>query len=131
MEDVEEQRLIVSVELLRCCVTLNKMVVNTKKVNIVIFAKSANAKAKRSKSFAFGSERIEVVKKYTYLGIIFVDSGSFFLALSRAVSVANNVIGGVLKIVHTSGADSCVPVYKYFEAYLLSILWYGIQVWGI
>lgn len=109
----------------------NCLAVNTEKTKILIFTRSANSKARKFKSFKYGIESIAVVKSYSYLGITFSDSGSFFLAATRAISAANTAVGGVLRTIYSTHADSWGTYNKLLQSLVLTILFYGIQIWSI
>lgn len=84
----------------------NKIIVNTEKTKIVIFTRSGNTSAKKFKAFKYGSENIEVVKKYNYFGVIFNNWSSFLPASSRPVSASNSAVGKNIKTIHTPGMDT-------------------------
>ena len=66
--------------------SINQLVVNIKKTNIVIFSKGGK---QRKETFYFGEEKVEIIKKYTYLGIAFVGSALFEVATKEMFSKAS------------------------------------------
>lgn len=108
----------------------NYLTVNTEKIKVVIFTRSGNASARRFKSFKLGTKNIEVVEQYTYLGIPFSGSGSFFPAANGARGAANLAIGGIMNIIYATGADSWATYQKLFQSLSVRVLFYGVQVWG-
>lgn len=109
----------------------NDLTVNVEKTKIVIFTRSGNASVKKFKTFNYGSEKIEVAREYTYLGVVFNDSGSFLPAALRAISAANLAIGNIMKIIHTLGMNSWRSYDTLFQSLSLSTLFYGVQSWGL
>lgn len=108
----------------------NKLTVNIKKTKIVIFHKGRNSGFKRFKSFEFGCNRIEVVKRYEYLGVLFDNSGSFAPNTSKFVSAANSAAGAILNTIFQTGADSWSVYSRLFNSLFLSTFQYAIQIWG-
>lgn len=110
---------------------INELLVNTEKTKIVILSKSSNSKAKKIKRFKFGESSIEVVKEYTYLGIIFHNSCSFKPAAGKAISAANTAVGSVLRTIYSVKTESWETCTKLFESLALSVLAYSCQIWGL
>lgn len=108
----------------------NSLVVNINKTKILIFSKSANSRSRKYRSFKYCTESIEVVKSYTYLGIPFANSCSFFLAATGSVSAANIAVGAVFKTIYATRADSWSTYNRLLLSLILSVLFYGVQVWG-
>ncbi|KAL7290808.1 hypothetical protein TKK_0015551 [Trichogramma kaykai] len=74
--------------------SINKLTVNSKKMNVVIFKKGC-ARADNKKFFYFKEEAPKIVSQYTYLGIDFTKSGTLDTAtksiLRKAALAANPV----------------------------------------
>ena len=52
-----------------------KLIGNTNKTKIMIFRKGGTLR--RHLNFEYNGENIEIVKKFTYLGVVFMTGGSF------------------------------------------------------
>lgn len=61
----------------------------------------------------------------------FSNSGSFYLAATGTISSANFAVGGVLITIYTTRADLWGTYNKLLESLVLSVLFYGVQIWGI
>ena len=103
-----------------------KLVVNTRKTKIMIFKKSG--RLPNNTVFNFDNVEIEIVKNFTYLGIVFSTGGSFSEAQSvlsgqalKAIFQMNEYLHRFLFVQHRLDL---------FEKLITPILNYGSQVWG-
>ena len=59
---------------------------NLKKTKVVIFNTNSNSLAiPRNNDFYFNNNKIEQVRNYEYLGIIFQENGDFSLAIKKNI----------------------------------------------
>jgi len=118
-----------------CLDTLNrycikwKLSVNTKKTKIVIFSNSPSRKNIAKTTFTIGTEEIEIVDEYKYLGVIFVSSGSFQNTKSFLEKKAKRSLFGMHKYIN----DCSLPVstcLALFDKLIQPISTYAAEVWA-
>ena len=104
-----------------------KLRVNIEKTKILVFNKGG--KLLKNQSFKFGSEELEIVKSYKYLGIIFDVSGS---TLEPSKNLRERATKAMFKIMKTFGGkiDDCKVGTHLFNHMIKPILTYGSSVWG-
>ena len=100
--------------------------VNLDKTKAVIFSKG---KIRKYKSFAFGTNTVEVVDDYVYLGTTFNYNGNFNKAMAKQVLQAKKATFSVLTKVWKLNLD--VDVFtELFERLCIPVLLYGSEIWG-
>ena len=100
--------------------------VNIDKTKVVIFSKG---KIRKHKSFAFGTNTVEVVDDYVYLGTTFNYNGNFNKAMAKQVLQAKKSTFNVLTKVWKLNLD--VDVFtELFERLCIPVLLYGFEIWG-
>lgn len=102
-----------------------KLLVNIDKSNVMIFNKSGRIIDKYR--FTYDNFVIKITNEYTYLGIIFVPSGSFSKAISRLKEKASKAY---FKIRDNLLSDSSKCSLKLFYTLIQPILNYGCEVWA-
>lgn len=85
---------------LRKYCTNNHLEVNEKKTKIIIYKKGGRIPNKKFK-FMYGDKMIEVVKKYTYLGIPQTQSASYEEALKNATGSALIATNSTLSLINS------------------------------
>ena len=86
---------------------------------------------KKTLRFIFNGEDIEVVNKFTYLGVTFASS-SLFLEMSKNSNIkAKQAIGTVMATLSKSKAVTWETRTQLYNSIVLSILLYCVQVWGL
>lgn len=104
------------------------LTLNMLKSKIVVFRKGG--RLARTASWYYGSERIETVRSYKYLGV------TFTTALSMVEHFKNRVVAAKYGINNTWRkliADEGIPLsikWEVFRAVSRSVVSYGAQVWG-
>ena len=99
-----------------------KLVVNTRKTSIMIFKKSGRLPNKAV--FNFDNVEIEIVKNFTYLGIVFSTGGSFSEAQSALSGQALKAIFQMNKYLHKFTSLSVQHRLDLFEKLITPIkLW--------
>ena len=100
--------------------------VNTSKTKIVIFSRG---KVSKYPVFKFGSEEIEVVNDYIYLGVTFNYNGSFRKAMEKQIAQAKKAMFVVLQ----KSRHLRLPIdiiLELFNVCVVPVLLYGSEIWG-
>ena len=100
--------------------------VNVDKTKIMIFSKG---KVTKHKSFKFGTNKIEVVHDYIYLGTKFNYNGKFQIAMAKQVLQAKKAKFGLLAKVRqlNLSVDTFIEL---LERLVVPVLLYGSEIWG-
>jgi len=104
------------------------LVVNLAKSKVVVFRKPSMLK--KSFGWTYNGVKIEIVKEYKYLGVLFTSSGRFSVHMDRQLAVAKCALNTVYRRVFKIGAVNLDSYLKIFEAVARSIVCYAAQVWG-
>ena len=100
--------------------------VNTAKTKIIVFARG---KVRKYTKFQLGSNEIEVVEQYVYLGILFNYNGSFKKAIDKQITQARKAMFAVIekaKVLHLPVDIVC----ELFYVCVVPVLLYGSEIWG-
>jgi hypothetical protein len=104
-----------------------KLKVNSSKTKVTIFG---TRKSKENiYNFTYGSEKIEVVHSFKYLGVLFNFNGNFMLNKKSLKSQSMKAMFAVLG----KGRQFNLPIdiqLELFDRIILPILTYGCEVWG-
>lgn len=102
-----------------------KLTVNISKTKIVIFANGR----RRAYSFHFGTDNIEIINEYKYLGVSLTRSGSFVTAKKSIAEQGNKALFALLKKARSLHLpyDSQLEL---FDKTVKPILLYGAEIWG-
>lgn len=103
-----------------------KLKVNVEKTKIVIFSRG---KVKKHRNFLFGSNPVEVVDEYNYLGMIFSYNGTFVRAIEYRLQQAQKAMYSLL----TKARRLCLPIdiiCDLFDKTVVPVLLYASEVWG-
>ena len=105
-----------------------KLKVNTDKSKVMIFKKGGQLR--RNLSFKYGNHELEIVSKYTYLGIVFTTGSSFNTAQSTLSGQAQKAIFILNK--YLTKFSNLVPshILDLFDKLISPIFCYGSEVWG-
>ena len=101
------------------------LTVNLKKSQVMIFNIAGHLL--KNYSFNYGNLVLEIVKEYTYLGIIFTPSGSFTRAISELATKARKAFFAFRK--HDRSPTSISL--KFFDTLVRPILLYGCEAWTV
>ena len=104
-----------------------KLNVNTSKTKIVIFGRG---KLRKSLSFKFQNNEIEIVTEYKYLGIIFSRSGSFAAAKKHIAEQGNKAVFALLRKINSLSLPFDIQI-ELFNKTIKPILLYGCEIWGV
>ena len=99
--------------------------VNINKTKVVVFNKGG--KKLKHLYFYLGTEEIENVQNYCYLGIIFHASGSFSNA---CINIADKAMKAFFKLKQINPRENALLTLKLFDSLVTPILMYGCEVWG-
>ena len=119
-------------ELFRCAFLvlwqMEKLKINPKKTKIIIFQK--RPKKPFDIKFNIGSESIEIVQEYTYLGTRLTPTGNFTLALEHFKEKALHAFSSIWK---QTIFDKLNPntTFQIFATMIFPILSYNSEVWGM
>ncbi len=105
-----------------------KLTVNTKKTKILIFRKGGRLPA--NLKFYYNNLEIEIVTKFSYLGVVFTPGGSFSEANNTLSGQAQKAIFKLNKYLQKFTELSPKHVLDLFEKLVVPILNYAGEVWG-
>lgn len=105
-----------------------KLVVNTNKTKIMIFRKGG--RIPRNLAFYYNNSNIDIVSKFSYLGIDFTPGGSFSEAQSTLSGQALKAIFKLNKYLYKFTNISVRDRLDLFDKLVAPILNYGNQIWG-
>ena len=107
---------------------VNKLGVNTTKTKVLVFSRS-KIRLRNLPVFTLGTDPLERVEEYTYLGILFTWNGSFTKAKKVLADKATRAMYAIIK----KGTTLDLPIdimLKLFDACVLPILLYAAEVCG-
>jgi hypothetical protein len=104
-----------------------RLKVNTKKSNIMIFHKG---RLPQNLEFKFGDSIIEIVSKFTYLGLVFTCTGSFTLLQETLAGQARKAIFKLEKYVQPFVNLTPRFMCELFDKLVSPVLSYGCELWG-
>ena len=105
-----------------------KMKVNTNKTKVMIFRKGGPVA--RNIHFEYDGNDIEIVKSFTYLGIVFTQGGSFHEAQHTLAGQAQKEIFKLNKYLYKFTDITVKHRIELFDKLVLPILNYSAEVWG-
>lgn len=109
--------------------SINGLEVNIEKTKILIFKKAGRQKSTRS--LKYKGIALEVVKKYTYLGVTLCTSGTFNQTVEYFQNKARTAMGTLWKPFIGAKMEGWENKMKLFEAIVESTLLYGSNIWGL
>lgn len=117
-------------EVLEDYIDLNKLTVNLKKTKIMIFSRGGGSRGSEN-VFQFKNERVEISKKYVYLGASFTSS-SLFGSMSDDTALKGKQATGVVRgIIAKSKLTSWPTKMSLYNSLILSVLLNNAQIWGL
>ena len=105
-----------------------KLQVNTSKTKIMVFRKGGMLP--RNLSFSFDNTVLEIVNKFTYLGIVFTTGGSFTETQNTLAGQARKALFLLEKYVYKFTTLTVSHMIDLFDKLILPILNYCSEVWG-
>jgi hypothetical protein len=103
------------------------LTVNINKTKIVPFHRG---RLKVCPRFYYGDKQIEVVNKYTYLGVQFSVSGHFGVFCKSMLNKGKGITESVMQILSKSRSDSWDSRMKLYESVVLPTILYSSEIWG-
>lgn len=104
---------------------------NINKTKIIIFQKGGHAHTNKYSPFKYGEAEIEIVKQYTYLGVIFSNSATFLNNVNSVYSKSNRAVSATIALIRSLNPDSWPVINKLFESLVASVVMYGAQIWSL
>ena len=98
------------------------------KTKIIVFRKSGILP--RNLHFAFNGERLEIVKSFPYLDVVFSSGGSFNITEDTLAGKAQKAIFKLNKYLYNFPTVSVKHRLDLFDKLILPILNYSSEVWG-
>jgi len=114
--------------LLEQCCDRWKLTVNTTKTKIMIFQKGSRA---RRATFKFKDTVLDIVDRFTYLGIVFTTGGAFNCTFESLSNQAMKAIFALDCNLHRFPCISVKHKLDLFDKLVYPILSYGCEVWGV
>ena len=108
---------------------INKLFVNVKKTNLLVFSKGG--RSHRGSKFYFGNEEIEKVKEYVYLGIPFVRSALFECASNNMFKKGMIAVDSTLRLIKNTKISSWGKVDLLFDSLIASTVLYSSPFWCV
>ena len=105
-----------------------KLVVNTLKSKIMVFRKGG--RLPQNLVFYYNNNPIEIVNKFSYLGIVFTASGSFSEAQKCLAGQGSKGIFSMNKYLHKFTEIPVSHKLNLFRKLVLPIFNYGSEIWG-
>ena len=105
------------------------LVVNLEKSNVVVFRNGGHLAT--IEKWSYGTECMQVVNVYKYLGIIFSTRLSFSHALNDMAVRARKGIICIFRLLWSLGEQSPSIFFKIFDAQIQPMLNYGSEIWGL
>ena len=103
-----------------------KLTVNAKKSKFIVFRKGD--RLPQNLEFKYGDSVIEIVNKFSYLGIVFTPGGSFSEAQATLADQAQKAIFAMNR--YLNKFVNLTPYLDLFDKLITPILNYGSEVWG-
>ena len=97
----------------------------------MIFRKGGGCTLRRNLNFEYNGENIEIVKKFTYLGVVFTTGGSFSETHEALSGQALKAIFKLKSYVNKFTNVSVSHMLGLFDKFILPILTYGTEVSGV
>ena len=105
-----------------------KLKVNTNKTKIMIFR--GGGILSRNLHFLYSGEKIEIVSKFTYLGIVFSTGGSFTDTFETLAGQGRKALFKLYKYLEQFTSLSAKHVLDLFDKLIKPVLHYGCEIWG-
>lgn len=105
------------------------LIVNIDKTKIVIFRKGGNRG--KNLTFWYGDKQIEIVSKYTYLGVPFYSTGVYCNTAKHFTDKGKAALGMLWKVICGGKMRSWSGRLKLFNSIVTSTTLYGSHIWGL
>lgn len=108
---------------------LNKLTVNIKKTNAILFQKGGFSGVKRLPPLFYKNEKIDFVNEYTYLGVPFVKSGIFEKASKLFMLKGKKAIQPTVNLINRLKTVNIETCNKIFKSLVSSTMTYAAPIW--
>ena len=109
----------------------NFLLLNTTKTKIMVFRAGGRKLPEDTPSFYFGTEELEIVNSYDYLGVYFSSSGYFKAAYNKFKISANTAMGAVTCIINSTNMTNWKDKCKLCDSLLLSVIFHCSEIWAL
>ncbi|XP_028982198.1 uncharacterized protein LOC114841397 [Diachasma alloeum] len=107
---------------------LNQLNLNVQKTKIVKFSDPGRCK---SLKFTYGNSEIDIVKKYTYLGVVFSSSALGYQAALSSTSITRIACGTASSILARTKSVDWPSKVKIYDSLVASVMLYAAPIWGL
>lgn len=107
----------------------NQITVNENKTKIMIFRKGG--RVDQNTRFIFKNKEIEIVSQFSYLGVLFSQSGLFLKATESAKKKANLAIANAHNLLVKSQLQNWKARIQIFNTTISTVLLYGAETWAL
>ena len=105
-----------------------RMNVNLTKTKIIVFRKAGGLK--KSEKWFWNGQKIEIVSKYNYLGVMFSSSGVWFQAQKFISEQSRKALYSLESNLYKLDGLQPEIAFRVFDCKILPILLYGSAIWG-
>ena len=105
-----------------------KLKVNVNKTKIMVFR--SGGLLRRNLAFLYDGKQIEIVQRFTYLGIVFTTGGSFSVMFETLAGQARKAIFKLNKYLYKFTNVSPKHYIELFDKLIKPVLHYGAEIWG-
>ena len=102
--------------------------INISKSKVMVFKRSG--RISKFDSFTWSGQKIEVVKSYTYLGVLFNSSGNFSQAGAEFIMKGKMAQGAIFSSLKRTKIFNLGTLSKLFDSIIKSTTLYAAGVWG-
>ena len=103
-----------------------KLTVNVKKTKVIIFSRGV---VRIAPAFVYGNQHLEIVREYTYLGVVFCCNGKFESAMSNRIEQATLALNALKWRARKLRLPLDITL-ELFDRCVKPVLLYGCEVWG-
>ncbi|KAL1447130.1 hypothetical protein WDU94_003603, partial [Cyamophila willieti] len=107
----------------------NELQVNTEKTKVVVFRRGG--RLAHTDKFWYDDKQLDIVKKYTYLGVVFSSSGLYREHMVYALSKAKLALANIKTIMINSKMESWESRMVLYNTVLKVTLLYAAEVWSL
>lgn len=95
---------------------INFLEVNEQKTQIVIFRKNGHKLSKKIPEFFYNNKKLQIVRNYCYLGVLFTNTGKFTDQLIKARTATNLAMSSIQGILCKVKGDHWSTKMRLFES---------------
>ena len=103
------------------------LIVNISKPKILVCKKGGNLS---SKEMFYGNHRLKVVRKFSYVGLLFSQKISSYEMAAEQSLKAKRAFLAILSKLYEFGQLPCRVFFNIFNTKIILILLYGAEIWG-